>query len=143
MASVTVTCDNGRPVQELARLIEQRAKWLKQTAEESCTACMMDVLVSLRALAKEARPKKAEIKLKATTLRVGWRRDGGRNHPVLKTSGYAEYTLQQGESIIWATRDASQYNLCRIWRWNDYKDRTWLIVAPNQAMAKERALKKV
>ena len=115
MASVTVTCDNGRPVQELARLIEQRAKWLKQTAEESCTACMMDVLVSLRALAKEARPKKAEIKLKATTLRIGWKRDGGSNHPIIK-SGNAEYTPQKGESVIWATRDASQYNLCRIWR---------------------------
>ena len=107
MASITVTCDNGRPVEELAKLIDQRAKWLKQTAEQSCTACMMDVLVSLRALAKEARPKKAEIKLKSTTLRVGWRRDGGKNHPVLKTIGYAEYTPQQGESIIWATRDAS------------------------------------
>lgn len=91
MASITVTCDNGRPVQELARLIEQRAKWLRQTAEESCTACMMDVLVSLRALAKEARPKKAEIKLQQTSLKVGWKRDGGINRPILR-NGNAEYT---------------------------------------------------
>lgn len=143
MASVTVTCDNGRPVQELAKLIDQRAKWLRQTAEESCTACMMDVLVSLRALAKEAHPKKAEIKLQTTPLRVGWKREGGKNHPILKTSGYAEYVSQSGESVIWATRDATLYRQCHIWRWDDYKNHTWLIVAPNQAMAKDRAIKKV
>ena len=50
MAYVEVTCASGRPVQELAKLIEQRSKWLDETAEQSCAACMIDVLVSLRAL---------------------------------------------------------------------------------------------
>ena len=102
----------------------------------------MNVLVSLRALAKEARPKASEIKLKITSLKVGWKQDGANKHPIIK-NGNAEYTTGKGEGVIWATRDESLYKLCKIWRWDDYKDRTWLIVAPNQSMAKERAMKKV
>jgi len=141
MAAVTVTCDNGRPVEELAKLIDLRSKWLKQTAEQSCTACMMDMLVSLRALTKTARPKKNEIKLQSTALTVSWKRVGGKNVPILRNGG-AEYTPQSGESILWDRDHVTQYRLCKVWRWKDYKQ-TYLIVALNQSHAKERAMQKV
>ena len=67
MAYVSVTCADGRPIQELAKLIEQRSKWLKETAEQSCAACMIDVLVSLRALTLVAKPKKSEIVMSETS----------------------------------------------------------------------------
>lgn len=62
-AVVSVTCADGRPVQELVKLLELRSKWLGETAEQSCAAIMIDTLVSLRAATRLASPKAEEIKL--------------------------------------------------------------------------------
>ena len=55
-AAVSVTLADGRPVAELTRLLEQRAKWLDETAEQSVRATMLDVLVSLRAATPLPKP---------------------------------------------------------------------------------------
>ena len=62
-AYVTVTTEGGRPAEALAKLLEQRAKWLNETAEQSCAATMLDILVSLRALTEVAKPNKKEINI--------------------------------------------------------------------------------
>jgi len=79
MAGISVTCADGRPLSELAKLIEQRAKWLNETAEQSCTATMLDVLVSIRALTAIAKPNKKEIEMHTTSLKPSF--TGGRNAP--------------------------------------------------------------
>ena len=63
MAYVTVTTQDGRPAEALAKLIELRSKWLNETAEQSCAAVMIDILVSLRALTEVAKPNKKEINI--------------------------------------------------------------------------------
>lgn len=33
MADVTITCGDGRPLSEFTKLLEERGKWLHETAE--------------------------------------------------------------------------------------------------------------
>lgn len=134
---VNVTVEGGHTLQEFARLIEERSKWLRENTEKSVTAMMMDTLVSLRALTRIASPKKSEIKLSPTPLRVSWSHNV--RGPVLR-NGKARYTGDEG--IIWGTRNAEEYKLCRVWRWHDYK-RDWLVVALSEKDAKERAYRKL
>ena len=79
MADVQVTCGDGKPLAALSKLIEQRGKWLNETAEQSCAACMLDILVSLRALTMVAKPTKNEIVLTDTPLKPSF--TGGRKTP--------------------------------------------------------------
>lgn len=79
MAEVSVTCANGKPLDALAKLLEQRKKWLNETAEQSCAATMLDVLVSIRALTAVAKPSKKEIQMTLTNLKPSF--TGGRKSP--------------------------------------------------------------
>ena len=76
---VSITTADGKPLAELSKLIEQRSRWLNETAEQSCTATMLDVLVSLRALTTTAKPNKKEIVLEDTNLVPSF--TGGRDNP--------------------------------------------------------------
>lgn len=69
MALVEVTCADGKPIAALSKLIEERSRWLNETAEQACAACMIDVLISLRAVTKVAKPNKNEIALSETPLK--------------------------------------------------------------------------
>lgn len=79
MAEVSITCADGKPLSELTKLIEQRGKWLNETAEQSCAATMIDVLVSLRALTAISKPNKKEIVISTTSLKPSF--TGGRKSP--------------------------------------------------------------
>ena len=79
MVTVEATCANGKPLDALAKLLEQRKKWLNETAEQSCAATMLDVLVSIRALTAVAKPSKNEIKMSTTPLKPSF--TGGRKSP--------------------------------------------------------------
>lgn len=89
MAYVSVTCGDGRPIEELTKLIQQRSKWLNETAEEACAACMIDVLVSLRALTKTAKPKKNEIVVEETSLTPSY---------TTVAKGSYQFCLRQGKA---------------------------------------------
>lgn len=94
MAYVTVTTQDGRPAKALAKLIEQRSRWLNETAEQSCAAVMIDILVSLRALTSVAKPKMSEIKIESTSLKLSYEQNGkSKPRPCLRL-GKAKYTLK-------------------------------------------------
>lgn len=132
MVYVDITCANGRPIQELTKLIEQRSKWLNETAEESCAACMIDVLVSLRALTTVAKPKRTEIKISATTLTCSFTTHGKKKIPRLRL-GKAQYALEKNQRVGYATQD---FKNCQVWKWVDVpRKRVWLIVAHSEKEA--------
>ena len=140
MAYVSVTCADGRPIQALTKLIEQRSKWLKETAEQSCAATMLDVLVSLRALTSVAKPNKKEIHIEASNLIPSFY--GGKGHvKFCLRNGKARYTLKSNERIGYASND---WKRCRIWKWkDDARNRIWYVVAPTSSEASKWALEKV
>lgn len=143
MAFVSVTCANGQSLDALTRLIQERSKWLKESAEQSVTATLMDVLVSLRALTKVASPKKNEIKLQATSLVPSF--TGGREKPTFcLRNGTARYTpsgkVRIGQVAGITSKD---FKKCHVWRWDDINGRKWLIVARTQKDALNWAFAKV
>ena len=143
MAEVSITCADGRPLSELAKLIEQRSKWLNETAEQSCTATMLDVLVSIRALTEVAKPNKKEINITITALKPSF--TGGRKSPKFcLRNGTTRVTLPKN-TRIGQTSGVTKDNLknCKVFKWHDIKDREWLIVALSEKDAKDWALKKI
>lgn len=141
MADVEITCGDGRPLAEFTKLLEERGKWLHETAEQSCSACMIDVLLSLRALTVVAAPRKIEVELNMYPTTLVPSCTGGRKHPrFCLRQGRARYTPKANERIRRVTEDLKN---CSVWRWLDIKDREWLIVAHNKAEAEKWAFAKV
>lgn len=139
MALVEVTCADGKPLDALTRLIEERAKWLNETAEQSCAACIIDVLISLRAATKVAKPSKNEIALSETSLTPSM--TGGKKSPIFCLRiGKARYTPQKNERIVRTTTDLKN---CHVFKWYDHKKRSWLIVARSQKDAMDWAIEKL
>lgn len=116
---------------------------MKESAEQSCTACMMDVLVSLRALTKIAHPKKSEIQLQETSLVPSF--TGGRGNPKFCLRNGKQQYNPSGKVRIGrvAGITSKEFKVCHVWRWDDVNDRKWLIVARNQKEAVEWAFAKV
>lgn len=140
MIKIDVSCADGRPVQTLANLVEQRSRWLNETAEQSCAACMIDVLVSLRASTNTAKPKKKEIHIEASSLLPSF--TGGRSNPTFcLREGKARYTLRNNERIGFATKDLKN---AKIWQWNDDARKCiWYVVAINVKEATNWAFEKI
>lgn len=141
MAYVNVTCADGRPIQALTKLIEQRGKWLNETAEQSCAAVMLDVLVSLRALTTTAKPKRNEIHIENSSLVLSFERIGkGKPRPCLR-NGKAKYVLRKSERMAFATDD---WKKCKVWKWNDTTRKcVWYVVAHSSKEAQDWAFEKV
>lgn len=140
MAYVEITCADGRPIQALAQLIQQRSKWLNETAEQSCAATMLDVLVSLRALTSVAKPNKKEIHVEASNLMPSFY--GGKGHArFCLRLGKTRYTLKTNERIGYASNDLKK---CKIWKWkDDTHKRIWYVVAPTSGEAVKWAFERV
>ena len=51
----------GRPISELQRLMEKRARQLKETPRDACIATAITVLRSLRPLTKVYKGKKVQV----------------------------------------------------------------------------------
>lgn len=138
---VTVTTEGGRPAEALARLLEQRARWLKESSEQSVRAIAIDVLVSLRALTAQAKPKKTEIKLESTDLRFSVDRAGGTKRPCLRR-GKSRVNLGADERLV----TASKGRLTLVYKWRDVnrkKPKTWYIACTSQKDAMNWAYAKV
>ena len=139
MALVEVTCADGKPIAALSRLIEERSRWLNETAEQACAACMIDVLISLRAVTKVAKPNKNEIALSETPLKPSI--TGGKQSPVFCLRiGKARYVPQDNERIVRTTNDLKN---CEVFKWHDHKKRSWLIVAKSRKDAMDWATQKL
>ena len=84
--SISLSCANGRPVEELARLIQLRCKRLGESSADATAAVLINALKSLRALTLQAKPsKKVDAKItRLSGVRVGRRRD---RTPCLKQGG--------------------------------------------------------
>ena len=139
MALVEVTCADGKPIAALSKLIEERSRWLNETAEQACAACMIDVLISLRAVTKVAKPNKNEIALSETPLKPSI--TGGKQSPVFCLRiGKARYVPQDNERIVRTTNDLKN---CEVFKWHDHKKRSWLIVAKSRKDAMDWATQKL
>ena len=140
MALVEVTCADGKPIAALSRLIEERSRWLNETAEQACAACMIDVLVSLRALTTTAKPKKNEIVISETSYTPSYTTISKGKRVLCLRIGRARYFPAKNERIASTT---NYIYGCKVYDWVDINNRCWLIIAPNQKEAIEWAYEKI
>ena len=145
MVAISIECADGRPLSALTDLIKARAKWMDETAEQSVTATLLDVLVSLRAQTKVAKPRREEIDMQPTNLAVSF--TGGRQNPrVCLRHGPkgARYTPKPKERMAQLKGiPTKELKRCKVFKWVDIKDRVWLVIARSQSEAASWALNKV
>ena len=103
MVSITADVD-GRPLQELSRLITIRSKWLGESARDSVRATAVTFLQSLRANTKIAKRNGERIELTPSNMLVpSFRRWGGKFRPCLRAGKNGNtYTPMKGTRVIYA-----------------------------------------
>lgn len=88
--TVAATWAGGRPLAELARLVQMRQRWLGESAKDAVIATAIDALVSLRSLTRRAKPGRVgKPRVAPTALVPSF--TGGRKNPrrVLRVAGKA------------------------------------------------------
>lgn len=141
---VTITTDvDGHALDELARLITQRSKWLGESARDAVRATAVTFLQSLRALTKVAKRTGEKIEVVASSLLVpSFRRWGGKVRPCLRAGRNGNtYTPAKGVRVIYADGlvnfAAQKVYTCDIVRGEGDRRRTYryVVVAASKANA--------
>lgn len=87
--SIALQTPEGKPLQELERLIVQRQQYLGETAKDAVVASTIDVLVSVRSLTRVANPKDmGGVTVAAMpSLVAGWRTLGSKRVRCVRRGG--------------------------------------------------------
>lgn len=85
-ASATLTTDDGRSLEVLNRLVQERQKALKEDCSKAVIATAINILVSLRADTRKAplKGRKSMYRLELTNYVASWERVGGKTHRVVR-----------------------------------------------------------
>ena len=88
-ASVTITASwHGKGLDALSKVLQDRMKYLNETARDSVAAMMITTLQSLRAMTKVAKLSSIKVTVKPEeALRLGWYTVGGKKKPCLRIAG--------------------------------------------------------
>ncbi len=105
---ITISADiEGRTLEEFAKLVEARKKYLNETTEQSIAACSINFLKSLRAqtnLAKPTKPFNTKVEAQ-NNLYLGFRATGkgkgAKKIPCLRVRGSnARFNLGNDASLV-------------------------------------------
>lgn len=102
--SINVTMEDGRPLEELNRLIGIRSQQLQQTTKSATVAVLIDALKSIRAATSNAEKRK---KFNIVVTNTGWY--GGYSHsehrPVIRSGMQPRSPKITGlQKVIWITQ---------------------------------------
>lgn len=93
MTTVEATCADGRTLQEFAKLLEARQKYMNETSEDACAAIAIDALKSIRAMTKKATNSSVVKNIEVTQLAYlypSFTIDGGTKKFCLRYTGSKE-----------------------------------------------------
>lgn len=140
--NISVTVDGNKTLEQFQQLIRERSKYLKETSEQSVSACALDVLRSIRALttkATKASVKKEVVVEPYDSVYISAKTVGGKKMLCLRNTGSkTEYVGK--EKVIYPTVRQPLKNF-KVFKFNDtYSNRTYLIVSPSSALAKKTAI---
>ena len=138
----------GRTLEEFAKLVEARKKYLNETTEQSIAACSINFLKSIRAQTKIAKPTKPfniEV-VQQANLCLGFRSmgkgKGTKKIPCLRVRGSnARFDVGNDGTLVIATEGLQAKNAL-IFLWVRRSGRKYYIAAPSESGAL-RWLKKV
>lgn len=139
MVTIDATCADGRTLQEFAKLLEARQKYLNETTEDACAAIAIDALKSIRAMTKKA--TKSSVVKDVSVKRLGsmypsYTKQGGTKQFCLRYSG-SNRRYEGTAKIIqtdWGS-DLKQNQVYQFFYNTDKGKLEYLIVSPSQSEA--------
>lgn len=139
MTTVEATVGNGRTLEEFAKLLEARQKYLNETTEDACAAIAIDALKSIRAITKKATKSTVvkEVKVnQISSLYPSFMSEGGGKKFCLRYTGSNE--RYKGAAKIVQTDRGVNVKKSKVFQFFNATDKgqiEYLIVSPNQSKA--------
>ena len=145
MASINISASwaNGKTLQEFGKVLQERMKYMNETARDSVAACAINVLKGIRSIVKVAKPNKQKVNVVAdNTLYFSVTTQGGKKIPCIRVKGSNQrYAGSEKMVIAGQPVDAKTWKVFRFQDTLSKKNTTYLIAAPDMASAKARAKK--
>lgn len=143
MASINISASwaNGKTLQQFGKVLQERMKYMNETARDSIAACALNVLRGIRTVVKVAKPNKQKVEVTVDNkLYFSVTTQGGRKIPCIRIKGSGQ-RYSGNERVVFAGEpvDAKTW---QIFRFQDKLSKnltTYLIAAPNMASAKDKA----
>ena len=143
-AAVTISASwHGKGLDALQKVLQDRMKYMHETARESVAAMMITTLQSLRTMTKVAKLSSIKVTVQAEeSLRLGWLTKGGVKKACLRLAGSGERYGGSERLVLAAVPTRGAEKSWQIYRFTDSlspKRATYLIAAPSAASAKSKA----
>lgn len=138
---IEMTMEDGRSVKALQRLVEDRIKYTRESAEQALAACAIQVLISTRAATAVAKAQKAEVEC-VSNLVPSFYTTGKVKTPCLRVRGSLARFYPTVEKVVWSTAQGLKTRTLHVYSFLDRrgdKETKYLIVAPSAAVAKRKA----
>ena len=143
MASINISASwaNGKTLQDFCKILQERMKYMNESARDSVAACAINVLKGIRSVVKVAKPNKQKVEVKVDNkLYFSVTTQGGKKIPCIRIKGSGQ-RYSGNERVVFAGEpvDAKTW---QIFRFQDKLSKnltTYLIAAPNMASAKDKA----
>lgn len=143
MASIQVnaTWANGKTLGEFCKILQERMKYMNETARDSIAACAINVLKGIRTVTKVAKESSIKVKVDAdNTLYPSCTTRSAKKILCVRYKGSNErYT---GNERLVSTGAAGKMNAFNVYRFEDTlspKLTKYLIIAPSRQAAKAKA----
>lgn len=141
MVKITTEFGQGGTIQTLADILQQRMKYMGETARDSSAAVAINMLKSIRTITKVAKPEKVKVQVKRDTSfypSAYW--EGGKKKLCIRITGSKQH-YRGSEKQAWCNEKAP-LKTQGIYRFTDEHKGTkteYLIVAPSVSAAKQKA----
>ena len=134
---------NGKTLKEFGRVLQERMKYMNETARDSIAACAINVLKGIRSVVKVAKPDKQKVNVEvANQLYFSVTTHGSKTIPCLRIKGSNQrYVGTEKFVVAGEPVDAKSWKVFRFQDKLSPKLTTYLIAAPNMAIAKAKARK--
>lgn len=105
MDGIKVTVGEGHTLKQFQDVLEQRMKWLGQSAVQACVATALDLMRSIRARCKVAKPAKAKVDVALDgSFSFGFTMVGkGQKKPCIRKGGKVRFQPTKNEKVIYCS----------------------------------------
>lgn len=142
MASIQVNASwNGKTLGDFAKVLQQRMKYMNETARDSIAACALQVLRSIRAVTKVAKPSSIKVNVEVDqTLFPSYTTHSAKKRLCVRYKGSNQRYM--GKERLVAAGTPTSIKGWQVFRFQDMLSphmTTYLIVAPTTQAAKAKA----
>lgn len=142
MASIQVNASwGGKTLQDFCKVLQQRMKWMNETARDSIAACAIQVLKSIRTVTKVAKLSTIKVKVEhENNLYPSFTTESAKKKLCVRVKG-SNYRWYGKERVIPVDGkiDSKVWNVYRFKDVLSSKQTEYLIVAPTLQAAKAKA----